>query len=114
MLAGSARDDVIDIFDVVFGDMQRAATRRGQKRRAGELRDYDAAVAAVHARMRCLLDALDDDPALAGVLEQFRTGRPGIEQNMGTVQALMRPPADPVPRAAGGRLAADPTGSCPG
>ncbi len=95
VLASSARDDVIDIFDVVFGDMQRAATRRGQKRRAGELRDYDAAVAAVHARMRCLLDALDDDPALAGVLEQFRTGRPGIEQNMGTVQALMRPPADP-------------------
>ncbi len=75
--------------------MQRAATHRGQKRRAGELRDYDAAVAAVHARMRCLLDALDDDPALAGVLEQFRTGRAGIEQNMGTVQALMRPPADP-------------------
>ncbi|MFY9926792.1 MAG: Tn3 family transposase [Streptosporangiaceae bacterium] len=95
VLASSARDDVIDIFDVVFGDMQRAATHRGQKRRAGELRDYDAAVAAVHARMRCLLDALDDDPALAGVLEQFRTGRAGIEQNMDTVQALMRPPADP-------------------
>ena len=95
VLASSARDDVIDIFDVVFGDMQRAATHRGQKRRAGELRDYDAAVAAVHALMRCLLDTLDDDPALAGVLEQFRTDRAGIEQNMGTVQALMRPPADP-------------------
>ena len=95
VLAGSARDDVIDVFDVVFGDMQRAATHRGQKRRAGELRDYDSAVAAVHARMRRLLDALDDDPALAGVLEQFRTDRAGIEQNMGTVQALMRPPADP-------------------
>jgi len=26
------RDDVIDIFDVVFGDMQRAATNRGKKR----------------------------------------------------------------------------------
>ena len=39
VLASSARDDVIDIFDVVFGDMQRAATHRGQKRRAGELRD---------------------------------------------------------------------------
>ena len=46
VLAGSARDDVIDIFDVVFGDMQRAATHRGEKRRASQLRDYDTAVAA--------------------------------------------------------------------
>ena len=69
LLAGSARDDVIDIFDVVFGDLQRAATHRGQKRRAGELRDYDRAVAAVHARMRSLLDALDDAGGLAAVLD---------------------------------------------
>ena len=41
LLTGSARDDVIDIFDVVFGDMQRAATHRGQKRRTKELRDYE-------------------------------------------------------------------------
>ena len=75
VLAGSARDDVIDIFDVVFGDLQRAATHRGEKRRAGELRDYDQAVAAVHARMRSLLDALDDQPALAEVLESFRAER---------------------------------------
>ena len=95
VLAGSARDDVIDIFDVVFGDMQRAATHRGQKRHGRELRDYDAAVFEVHARMRCLLDALDDDPALAGVLEEFRIGRAGIEENMTTVKALMRPPSDP-------------------
>ena len=95
VLTSSARDDVIDIFDVVFGDLQRAATHRGEKRRAGELRDYDQAVAAVHARMRSLLDALDDDPALAAVLEEFRAGRGGIEENMGTVKALMRPPGDP-------------------
>ncbi len=30
VLASSARDDVIDIFDVVFGDMQRAAAHRGE------------------------------------------------------------------------------------
>ena len=95
VLTGSARDDVIDIFDVVFGDLQRAATHRGEKRRAGELRDYDQAVAAVHARMRSLLDVLDDDPALAAVLEAFRAGRGGIEENMGAVKALMRPPGDP-------------------
>ena len=56
---------MIDIFNVVFGDLQRAATHRGEKRRAGELRDYDRAVAGVHAHMRSLLDALDDQPALA-------------------------------------------------
>ena len=95
VLAGSARDDVIDIFDVVFGDLQRAATHRGQKRRAGELRDYDQAVAAVHTRMRSLLDALDDQAALAEVLESFRADRAGIEANMGTVANLMRPPGDP-------------------
>ena len=95
MLAASARDDVIDIFDVVFGDLQRAATHRGQKRRAGELRDYDQAVAAVHAHMRSLLDALDDPPALEEVLAEFRTKRERIETNMGTVEALMRPPGDP-------------------
>ena len=95
LLATSARDDVIDIFDVVFGDLQRAATHRGEKRRAGELRDYDRAVAGVHAHMRSLLDALDDQPALAGVLGEFRTERAGIEEKMGTVEALMRPPGDP-------------------
>ena len=95
LLTASARDDVIDIFDVVFGDLQRAATHRGQKCRAGELRDYDQAVAAVHARMRSLLDALDEQPALAGVLAEFRAQREGIEENMGTVDTLMRPPGDP-------------------
>jgi len=95
LLAASARDDVLDIFDVVFGDLQRAATHRGQKRRAGELRDYDQAVAAVHARMRSLLDALDEPPALEGVLAELRAQREGIEENMGTVATLMRPPGDP-------------------
>lgn len=95
MLAASARDDVIDIFNVVFGDLQRAATHRGQKRRAGELRDYDQAVAAVHAQMRSLLDALDDPPALEEVLAEFRIKRERIETNMGAVEALMRPPGDP-------------------
>ncbi len=47
LLTSSARDDVIDIFDVVFGDLQRSATHRGQQRRAGELRDYDLAVGEV-------------------------------------------------------------------
>ncbi len=78
LLATSARDDVIDIFDVVFGDLQRAATHRGQKRRAGELRDYDRAVAAVHAQMRSLLNALDDPLTLEEVLAAFRTQRAGM------------------------------------
>jgi hypothetical protein len=51
VLGASARDDVIDIFDVVFGDLQRAATNRGQKRRAGELREYDRAVGELRAAM---------------------------------------------------------------
>jgi hypothetical protein len=42
---------VIDIFDVVFGDLQRSATHRGQQRRVGVLPDYDHAVAQLHARM---------------------------------------------------------------
>lgn len=95
VLAGSARDDVIDIFDVVFGDMQRAATHRGEKRRASQLRDYDTAVAAVHARMRSVLDGLDDEPSLTVVLDDLRTHRAGIEEHMGTVATLMRPPGDP-------------------
>src|SRR5664279_2770226 len=96
MLTASARDDVIDIFDVVFGDLQRSATHRGQRRRTGELRDYDRAVGEVHTRMRRVLDVLDADPvAVTGVLDQLRADRPGIEQAMGTVAALMRPPNDP-------------------
>jgi len=96
LLTSSARDDVIDIFDVVFGDLQRSATHRGQQRRAGELRDYDLAVGEVHARMRGVLDVLDAEPvAVAGVLDELRADRAGIEQAMGTVAALMRPPNDP-------------------
>ena len=87
---------MIDIFDVVFGDLQRSATHRGQQRRAGELRDYDLAVGEVHARMRGVLDVLDAEPvAVAGVLDELRADRAGIEQAMGTVAALMRPPNDP-------------------
>ncbi len=94
-LGASARDDVIDIFDVVFGDMQRAATNRGKKRRGGELRDYDRAVGELHARMQCVLDALDDDEAIAVVLGVLREDRSRVVDAMGTVTALMRPPADP-------------------
>lgn len=77
-LRASARDDVIDIFDVVFGDMQRAATNRGKKRRGGELKDYDRAVAELHAHMQSVLDALDDEEAIAVVLAHLREEREGI------------------------------------
>jgi len=86
---------VIDIFDVVFGDLQRAATHRGQKRRTRELRDYDRAVAELHTRMQALLEGLDDPAALPGTLDGLRADRAGIDVAMGTVAALMRPPADP-------------------
>jgi len=96
LLTSSARDDVIDIFDVVFGDLQRAATHRGERRRVGELRDYDCAVGEVHARMRGVLDVLDADlVAVTGVLDELRADRVGIEVAMGTVATLMRPPNDP-------------------
>jgi len=46
--------------------------------------------------MRSLLDALDDPPSLEEeVLAALRVQREGIEANMGTVEALMRPPGDP-------------------
>jgi hypothetical protein len=96
LLAASARDDVIDIFDVVFGDLQRGATHRGEKRRAGQLRDYDLAVGQLHARMRSVLDVLDAKPvAVTGVLDELRADRAQVEQAMGTVAELMRPPNDP-------------------
>jgi hypothetical protein len=95
LLTATAGDDVLDIFDVVFGDLQRAATHRGQKRRVGELRVYDQAVAALHARMRSVLDALGDGPALTRVLESLRTERTEVQQHMDTVEALMRPLGDP-------------------
>ena len=96
VLTASARDDVIDIFDVVFGDLQRLATNRGKKRRAGELADYDQAVGELHASMRSLLDALDDsDDAIAAALGCLHTDRERIDAALRTVEALMRPPADP-------------------
>lgn len=95
VLTASARDDVIDIFDVVFGDLQRAATHRGQKRRVGELRDYDQAVGALHARLHALLEALKDPAALATVLDDLRAEKATVQDAMDTVAALMRPPSDP-------------------
>jgi hypothetical protein len=95
-LASSARDDVIDIFDVVFGEMQQAAANRGKKRRAAELRDYDRAVGEVQEKMRSVLDVLDgDEEAIAELLGMLRRERVQIERAMGTVTALRRPPADP-------------------
>ena len=79
-LRASARDDIIDVFDVVFGDLQRSATNRGKKRRAGELTDYDQAVGELQARMRPLLDALDEsDHVIAAALGCLRTDRERIE-----------------------------------
>ena len=95
VLGSSARDDVIDIFDVVFGDLQRAATNRGKKRRAGELSDYDQAVGELRSRMQSVLDALDDEAAIAVVLDNLREDRERIVGALGTVTTLMRPPADP-------------------
>jgi hypothetical protein len=95
VLNSSARDDVIDIFDVALGDLQRAATNRGQKRRAGELRDYDRAVGDLQAAMQSVLDALDDEAAIVVVLDALREDRDHIVGALGTVTTLMRPPADP-------------------
>ncbi|MGZ4729111.1 MAG: Tn3 family transposase [Acidimicrobiales bacterium] len=95
VLTTSARDDVIDIFDVVFGDLQRSATSRGQRRRTAELRDYDRAVGELQARMQSVLDALDDDGAIATVLAALRAEREVIVGVLGTVTTLMRPPDDP-------------------
>lgn len=95
-LARSARDDVMDVFDVAFGDMQRSAKSRGQKRRAAELRDYDRAVGTVHAAMQSILDAIDNDPeALTEALDRLRDRRGDLDDAMGTVTALMRAPSDP-------------------
>ena len=95
VLLASARDDVVDVFDVVFVDLQRSATNRGQRRRAGELRDYDRAVGELGARMQALLDVLDDDEAMGGVLAALRQDREAVAGALGTVTALMRRPDDP-------------------
>lgn len=95
VLASSARDDVIDMFDVVFGDLQRSATSRGQRRRSAELRDYDRAVGELRAAMRSVLDALDNETAITTVLSALRDDRDAIARALETVTALMRPPDDP-------------------
>ena len=94
-LTRSARDDVIDIFDVVFGDLQRSATSRGQRRRIAELRFYDRAVGELGARMQAVLDALDDDAAIAAVVAAIGEDRERIAEALGTLTTLMRPPDDP-------------------
>ena len=54
------------------------------------------AVGQLHTRMRSVLDVLDADPdSQTAVLDELRADRVGIEQAMGTVSALMRPPNDP-------------------
>lgn len=45
--------------------------------------------------MQSILDSLDDDEAIVVVLMALREDRERIEEAMGTVTALMRPPADP-------------------
>jgi len=94
-LTRSARDDVIDVFDVVFGDMQRAAKNRGQRRRVAELRVYDRAVGEVQSAMQTILDALDDPATITAALDGLRDSRERLDEAMGTVTALMRSPSDP-------------------
>jgi len=94
-LTRNARDDVIDVFDVVFGDMQRSAKSRGQRRRVAELRLYDRAVSEVQAAMQTILDALDDPASIGAAIDGLRDDREQIDEAMGTVTSLMRSPSDP-------------------
>ena len=45
--------------------------------------------------MQSVLDALDDEAAIAVVLDSLREDRERVVGALGTVTALMRPPADP-------------------
>jgi TnpA family transposase len=94
-LTRSAQDDVVDIFDIVFGDMQRAAKHRGEKLRDKDHRDYDRAVSEVHAALRTVLDALDDPTAIKDAIAVIRDDREQLDEALGTVTALMRSPSDP-------------------
>jgi len=94
-LARSARDDVVDVFDIVFADMQRNAKTRGQKRRVAELRTYDKAVGEIHIAIGQLLHALDDRDQLDEVIDSFRADQQRLVAAMATVEDLMRSPSDP-------------------
>ena len=72
-----------------------------QRRAAGELH-------ALGARMQSILGALDDDAAIAVVLDAFREDRDRIVGALGTVTTLMRPPADPFHERLAALLPADP------
>lgn len=94
-LTRSAQDDVVDIFDIVFGDMQRSAKHRGEKLRDKDHRDYDRAVSEVHTALRTVLDALDDPTAIKDALAVIRDDREHLDEALDTVTTLMRPPSDP-------------------
>lgn len=85
----------MDIFDTVFGDMQRSAKHRGEKLRDKDRRDYERAVSEVHAALRTVLDALDDPATVDDAIAVIRDDRQQLDEALGTVTALMRSPSDP-------------------
>ena len=94
-LARSARDDVVDVFDIVFADLQRNARNRGQQRRVAELRTYDRAVAEIHTAISQIFAAIDDRNELDEVIDSLRIDQQRLVTAMSTVEDLMRSPTDP-------------------
>lgn len=94
-LGESARDDVVDVFDRVFGDMQRSAHNRGQQRRVAELRTYDRAVGEIRTALDQLLSVIDDPDQVAEAVGQLRRDRDRLGGAIQTVDDLWRPPGDP-------------------
>jgi len=94
-LSESARDDVLDVFDRVFGDMQRSAHNRGQQRRVGEMRTYDRAVGEIRTALDQILSVIDDPDQMVEAVGQLRQDRDRLDGTIQTVDDLWRAPGDP-------------------
>lgn len=90
-LTASALDDVVDVLDVVLGDLQINVRTAGQRRRLDDLPVYNAAVADLQASIRRLYAVHDADGNRA---DAFTVERSKVDTAMTTIDTHMRPTDD--------------------
>ena len=93
VLEATATDDVIDLLDLLIGDLLATSKRRGEQERLRTIKDLDAAALQLCKACGVLLDSTCDDQKVRDEIFT-RISKEQLTQAISKVEALARPPDD--------------------
>ena len=93
-LLTTATDDVLDVFDLLMGELRVKAEANAKRKRLQTLRDYDRAAIDLRSVVTVVLDALDDPGLDVRTAILARATRDRLERAVETVARIARNPGD--------------------